>query len=362
MEQKEIRKNVRETESKNKEHVEKGIESEDKKSTPDQSRSAELPNDSHQTSSKGKEGHKSNESLSETASKNKEPEQDGVENKEKKLLLDQSGSAEIPTDSHRNGKEKEGHISNESLDFHQNNSKEKGGHKMNEEKEGQKLKEGIIETAAPIKDSVEEGIENEDNKSTTEQPRIAEKPTNSHQNNNKEKEGHKSNEGVNETSSKNKEPVKKGVENEDKKSTPDQSKSSDLLTDSHQNNFQGNDSQKSHESLSETTSEIKEPLKNGYENGGNVLTLDEYENDEVDINRQNKVEKSTLDEYRSTELFSDPNKNKSKENVVNKSSKTAVSETKAHAQKGIENEEKKSKPYQSRSATDSNRNNSKEKQ
>ncbi|KAG8192116.1 hypothetical protein JTE90_027763 [Oedothorax gibbosus] len=256
-----------ETSAKNNDSAEEGIENEDNKSTTEQSRITEKPTDSHQNSNE-KEGQKLKEGVIETVVINKDSVEEGIEYEDKKSTTDQSRIAELPTDSH------------------QNNNKEKDRYKLNE---------GVIETSAKNNDSAEEGIENEDNKSTTEQSRIAEKPTVSHQNISKEKEGHKSNEGVNKTSSKNKEPVKKGVENEDKKSTPDQSKSSGLLTDSHQNNCQGNDGQKLHESLSETTSEIKEPLKNGYENGGNVLTLDEYENDEVDIKRHKKSRKEKVE-------------------------------------------------------------------
>ncbi|KAG8192115.1 hypothetical protein JTE90_027762 [Oedothorax gibbosus] len=217
---------VRETESKNKEHVEKGIENADKKSIPDQSRSAELPNDSHQTSSKEKEGHKSNKSLDshqnnskekeghkshevviETAATYKDSVEEGIKNEENKSTIEQSRITEKPTDSHQNSNEKE----------------------------GQKLKEGVIETVVKNKDSVEEGIENEDKKSTTDQSRIAELPTDSHQNNNKEKDRYKLNEGVIETSAKNNDSAEEGIEKEENKSTTEQSRITEKPTDSHQN-------------------------------------------------------------------------------------------------------------------------------
>ncbi|KAG8192114.1 hypothetical protein JTE90_027761 [Oedothorax gibbosus] len=303
---------ISETSYKNKEPLEKRVKNEEYKSAPDRSRSAKLP--THQNNGKVK-GHKLNESVSETASKKEKPVEKGVENEEKKSKPAQSRIPEKPTDSHQNNsKGKEGHKSNESLDSHQNNSKEKEGHKSNE---------SVNETAVKNKDSVEKGVENEEKKSKPAQSRIPEKPTDSHQNNSKgkeghksnesldshqnnskEKEGHKSNESVNETAVKNKDSVEEGIENEDKKSTSDQSRSADMRTDSHQSNNKEKYIHKSNEGLNETISKNKEPVGKGveeedkkelkelmkkrYENEGNISTPDEYKNYAVDSNPHEK--------------------------------------------------------------------------
>ncbi|KAG8192113.1 hypothetical protein JTE90_027760 [Oedothorax gibbosus] len=74
------------------------------------------------------------------------------------------------------------------------------------------------------KESAGKRIENEERKSTCDQSRNAEQSTDSHQNSSKEEKGRKSNEGVSATASKNKEPAGKGIENEEKESTIDQSR------------------------------------------------------------------------------------------------------------------------------------------
>ncbi|KAG8192119.1 hypothetical protein JTE90_027766 [Oedothorax gibbosus] len=362
---------VSQTESQNKEPVEKGNENKEKKFTGDHSPCAEVSTDSHQNNSEEKEGHKLNEGESQTASENKEPVEKRNENKEKKSIGNQSPCAELSTDSHQNhSEEKEGPKSNEgksqtssknkesvekrnankenkstsdkspcvelSTDYHQNNKEENEKHKSSE---------GVSQTASKNKEPLEKGNENNEKKSTGEHAPCAKLSIDSHQNNIEEKEGHKSNKSVSQTKSKNKEPVDKRNEIKEKKSTGNQSQSAELVTDSHQNHSEEKEGHKSSEGVSQTASKIKEPLEKGNENN---------------------EKKSTADQSPCAELCFDFHQNNSEEKQGHKSidgvSQTA-SKNKKPLEKGNENKEDKSTGDQSRSAvpTDSHQNNCKEK-
>ncbi|KAG8192120.1 hypothetical protein JTE90_027767 [Oedothorax gibbosus] len=357
--------------SKNKEPAEKGIDNEEKKSTLDQSRSAELHTDSHQSNNKEKDGPKSNESLNETF-KNKEPEEKRVENNETKSIPDQSRSAEKSTDFHENSGKDEGNQHRINLEMLKNllifiktTAKKKRErnesrrifesrsanlptycHQNNRKEQEHKSNKGVSENASKNKKPAVKGIENEKKNSSPDQSRSTDLHTDSHHKNSKEKERQKSNRSVNNTTSKNKEPVEKGIKNEEKKSGPDQSTSNELPTDSHQNNSKEKDLEKLNEGVSENSSKNKKPAVKGIEN---------------------EKKNSSPDQSRSTDLHTDSHHKNSKEKERQKSNRSVnntTSKNKEPVEKGIKNEEKKSGPDQSTSnelPTDSHQNNSKEK-
>ncbi|KAG8192118.1 hypothetical protein JTE90_027765 [Oedothorax gibbosus] len=239
---------VSQTVTKNKGPVEKGNENIEKKSTGDQSPCAELSTDSHQNNSEEKEGHKLNKGVSQTESKNKEAVEKRNENKENKSTSDQSPCAELSTE------------------FHQNNSEEREGHKSNQD---------VSQTVTKNKEPVEKRNENKGKKSTSDKIPCVKLPTVSHQNHSEEKEGKASNECKNQTSSKNKEPVEKRNENKEKKSTGDQSPRADISTDSHQNHSEEIEGHKSNPIVSQAESQNKEPVEKGIENKEKKSTGDQ---------------------------------------------------------------------------------------